>query len=103
MSGQSTVTTGVPTLVRGRAGVWMPFIVGAVLVVMMAILPLLNIEIPGVLPGATYTPGIFLETLEKHAVAADVGRWVMNEACAQLVRARRSGISLGSISVTEFG
>lgn len=48
------------------------------------------------------TPGIFLETLEKHAVAADVGRWVMNMACAQLVRARKSGVPLGSISVNLF-
>lgn len=30
---------------------------GAVIVVVAAILPLLNISIPGVLPGATYTPG----------------------------------------------
>ncbi len=52
-----TVTTGIPTLVRGRKGAYLPFIVGAVLVVVMAILPLLNISIPGILPGATYTPG----------------------------------------------
>lgn len=48
------------------------------------------------------TPGIFLETLEKHAVAADVGRWVMNEACAQLVRVRQGGVALESISVNLF-
>ncbi len=52
-----TVTTGVPTLVRGRAGALLPFIVGGALVVLMALLPLLNISIPGILPGATYTPG----------------------------------------------
>lgn len=52
-----TVTTGVPTLVRGRAGAFLPFIVGGALVVLMALLPLLNISIPGILPGATYTPG----------------------------------------------
>ena len=52
-----TVTTGVPTLVRGRAGRYLPFVAGAVLVVFMALLPLLNISIPGILPGATYTPG----------------------------------------------
>lgn len=52
-----TVTTGVPTLVRGRSGASLPFIVGGALVVLMAVLPLLNIQIPGVLPGATYTPG----------------------------------------------
>lgn len=52
-----TVTTGVPTLVRGRAGAFLPFIVGGALVVLMALLPVLNISIPGILPGATYTPG----------------------------------------------
>ncbi|WP_224760653.1 MULTISPECIES: branched-chain amino acid ABC transporter permease [unclassified Salinibacterium] len=35
----------------------LPWIVGIGLVVLFAILPLLNISIPGVLPGATYTPG----------------------------------------------
>lgn len=34
-----------------------PWIVGAALVALFAILPLLNISIPGILPGATYTPG----------------------------------------------
>ncbi|GAA4066294.1 branched-chain amino acid ABC transporter permease [Microbacterium laevaniformans] len=52
-----TVTTGVPTLVPGRTGAFIPFVVGAVLVVVMAVLPLLNISIPGILQGATYTPG----------------------------------------------
>lgn len=52
-----TVTTGVPTLVRGRVGAYLPFLVGAALVILMAILPLLNISLPGILPGATYTPG----------------------------------------------
>lgn len=52
-----TVITGVPTLVPGRKGAYLPFIVGAALVVLMALLPLLNISIPGILPGATYTPG----------------------------------------------
>lgn len=32
-------------------------IVGVVLVAFLAVLPMLNITIPGVLPGATYTPG----------------------------------------------
>lgn len=50
-------TTGVPTLVRGRIGAAVPFAIGAALVVLMAVLPLLNISIPGILPGATYTPG----------------------------------------------
>lgn len=34
-----------------------PLLVGAGLVLLVACLPLLNISIPGVLPGATYTPG----------------------------------------------
>lgn len=52
-----TLTTGVPTLVPGRKGAYLPFAVGGVLVLIMAVLPLLNIQIPGILPGATYTPG----------------------------------------------
>lgn len=52
-----TVTTGIPTLVRGRSGAYLPFVIGAVLVGVMAVLPLLNISIPGVLPGPSYTPG----------------------------------------------
>lgn len=52
-----TITTGVATLVPGRKGAYLPFAVGAALVVLMAVLPLLNVSIPGILPGATYTPG----------------------------------------------
>jgi branched-chain amino acid transport system permease protein len=41
-----------------RRGVsWIPVVVGAALVVLMAILPLLNISIPGILPTPTYMPG----------------------------------------------
>ncbi|WP_411155949.1 branched-chain amino acid ABC transporter permease [Microbacterium sp. NIBRBAC000506063] len=36
---------------------FLPAIAGGLLVVVMALLPLLNISIPGVLPGPTYTPG----------------------------------------------
>lgn len=36
---------------------FLPAIVGAVLVVFMAVLPLLNISIPGILPTPTYMPG----------------------------------------------
>ena len=39
---------------------WRAFVpagIGIVLVVVMAILPLLNLSIPGILPGPTYTPG----------------------------------------------
>jgi branched-chain amino acid transport system permease protein len=52
-----TATTGVPTLVRGRGGAYLPFVAGGLLVVLMAVLPLLNLSLPGILPGATYTPG----------------------------------------------
>ncbi|MGM7666051.1 branched-chain amino acid ABC transporter permease [Microbacterium sp. A93] len=34
-----------------------PVIIGAVIVVVMAVLPLLNLSLPGILPGPTYTPG----------------------------------------------
>lgn len=34
-----------------------PWVIGGVLVAFFAVLPLLNIMIPGVLPGPTYTPG----------------------------------------------
>lgn len=34
-----------------------PWLIGGALVVLVAVLPLLNIAIPGVLPGPTYTPG----------------------------------------------
>lgn len=34
-----------------------PLIVGVLLVALMAVLPLLNVRLPGILPGATYTPG----------------------------------------------
>lgn len=36
---------------------FLPALAGTLLVVVMALLPLLNISIPGVLPGPTYTPG----------------------------------------------
>ena len=36
---------------------FVPAAVGVVLVVIMAILPLLNITLPGILPGPTYSPG----------------------------------------------
>src|SRR5690606_18348940 len=35
----------------------LPLAVGVALVVVLALLPLLNLSIPGVLPGPTYTPG----------------------------------------------
>lgn len=39
------------------SSLWGKLAIGAALVVLAAILPLLNIHIPGVLPGPTYTPG----------------------------------------------
>lgn len=36
---------------------WFPVGIGAALVVFTAVLPLLNISVPGILPGATYTAG----------------------------------------------
>ncbi len=36
---------------------WLPVALGVVLVVFTAMLPLLNISVPGVFPGPTYTPG----------------------------------------------
>lgn len=41
---------------RGRGGL-APIIVGVALVVFMAVLPLLNLQLPGILPTATYQPG----------------------------------------------
>jgi len=49
----STITT----LSRVRASRVTPWAVGALLVALVAVLPLLDISIPGVLPGSTYTPG----------------------------------------------
>ena len=46
-----TATTSTTRRVRG------PLILGVVLVTLMAVLPLLNISIPGILPSATYQPG----------------------------------------------
>lgn len=36
---------------------WLPVGVGVVLVTVLALLPMLNLSLPGILPGATYTPG----------------------------------------------
>jgi len=36
---------------------WVPLLVGIVVVAVLAMLPLLNLSIPGILPGPTYTPG----------------------------------------------
>jgi branched-chain amino acid transport system permease protein len=52
--------TDAPAITRGAASARRPLLVaiaGVALVVLLAILPLLAIDIPGVLPGPTYTPG----------------------------------------------
>lgn len=45
------------TTARPAWRAYVPFAVGAVLVIVMAILPLLNLSLPGILPGPTYSPG----------------------------------------------
>lgn len=52
----TTTTTAAP---RGTSPLrpWLPLGIGVALVVFTAMLPLLNISIPGVLPGPTYTAG----------------------------------------------
>lgn len=42
---------------RSATSRWLPIAVGVVVVALLAILPQLSITVPGVLPGATYTPG----------------------------------------------
>lgn len=48
------------------------------------------------------SPALFMSALETHAVAGEVGRWAMSEACAQLVRWRAAGINLPRVSVNLF-
>lgn len=47
-------------------------------------------------------PGAFLPALEKHLLAYDVGCWVLDEACRQLVAWRAKGLALERISVNLF-
>ena len=44
-------------MTRASRSSFVPAVAGVAVVVILAILPLLNISIPGVLPGPTYTPG----------------------------------------------
>lgn len=48
----STAATAAPSAKR-----WLPLVFGVVLVVFTAMLPLLDISVPGIFPGPTYTPG----------------------------------------------
>jgi branched-chain amino acid transport system permease protein len=50
---QTPAKAGARTGSRGT----LPLLLGTVLVVVLAVLPLLNLRVPGVLPGPTYTPG----------------------------------------------
>ncbi len=47
--------TGAPA--RRTIRDFVPLIVGVVIVALMAVLPMLNVQIPGILPGPTYMPG----------------------------------------------
>ncbi|MDR2998735.1 MAG: branched-chain amino acid ABC transporter permease [Microbacterium sp.] len=40
-----------------RSARFLPIVIGAAFVVLLAVLPLLNLQLPGILPGPTYTPG----------------------------------------------
>ena len=54
-----SVSRGAPEAVPARSGGrrLAPVLSGVVLVAVLAVLPLLNLSLPGVLPGPTYTPG----------------------------------------------
>ncbi|NLA65715.1 MAG: branched-chain amino acid ABC transporter permease, partial [Leucobacter sp.] len=52
-----SIVTNTETSSVGALRRKLPIILGVVLVVLMAVLPLLNISIPGVLPTPTYMPG----------------------------------------------
>ena len=58
-STQIPPTTPSPVSPTGRSPLrtWLPVGIGVALVVFTALLPLLNISVPGVFPGPTYTPG----------------------------------------------
>lgn len=47
-------------------------------------------------------PRVFLPVLETHGTAFEVGSWIIDEACAQLVRWRSAGRQLPRISVNLF-
>ncbi|MBB3957146.1 EAL domain-containing protein [Novosphingobium sediminicola] len=47
-------------------------------------------------------PGVFMPVLETHRTAFTVGSWIINEACAQLVRWRAAGRHMPRISVNLF-
>ena len=47
-------------------------------------------------------PAVFLPVLETHRIAFDVGSWIIDEACAQLVRWRSTGRQMPRIGVNLF-
>ncbi|MGO4689328.1 branched-chain amino acid ABC transporter permease [Glaciibacter sp. 2TAF33] len=51
------MTTSRSASTRPARGRFVPVIIGAAFVVLAAMLPLLNIDIPGIFPGPSYTPG----------------------------------------------
>ena len=53
---ESPLTATIPTTPSPLKR-WLPLVIGVVLVVFTAMLPLLNISVPGIFPGPTYTPG----------------------------------------------
>ena len=53
----SSSTSATGTAYRGGARAWLRRLVPPALVVLLACLPLLDLRLPGVLPGPTYTPG----------------------------------------------
>lgn len=44
-------------------------------------------------------PGAFMPQLERSGTMKEVGAWVLNEACQQIMNWRRAGLDTGSISV----
>ena len=55
----STAPTTADIVAEGQSPLkrWLPVGIGVLLVVFTAMLPLLNISLPGIFPGPTYTPG----------------------------------------------
>ena len=86
---------------------WLPWAVGGVFLALAAVLPLLAIEIPGVFPGASYTPGtlqllalclLFASlALSYHLLFGTVGLLSFGHALYFAVGAYGLGIVLGVV------
>ena len=48
-------------------------------------------------------PGSFMQVLETHLVAFEVGQWVLQQSCRQLAAWRRTGVVIPRISCNLFG